>query len=96
MRLFIKVKTRSKKPGVEKLDESNGSTGSPRVGSAHSASSGQAGSPQVFIVRVREAPIEGKANEAVIKALAENLKIASWRIKILSGSASSNKVVEII
>jgi len=72
MRLFIKVKTRSKKPGVERLDESN------------------------FIVRVKEAPIEGRANEAVIKALAENLGIASWRIKILSGSASSNKVVEII
>lgn len=72
MRLFIKVKTRSKKPGVEKLDEGN------------------------FIVRVGEAPIEGKANTAVIKALAENLKIASWRIKILSGSTSSNKVVEII
>jgi hypothetical protein len=72
MRLFIKVKTRSKKPGVEKLDEGN------------------------FVVRVGVAPIEGKANEAVIKALAENLKIAGWRIKILSGSTSSNKVVEII
>lgn len=72
MRLFIKVKTKSKKPGVEKLDESN------------------------FIVRVKEAPIEGKANEAAIKALAENLGIAGWRIKILGGAASSNKVVEII
>lgn len=72
MRLFIKVKTRSKKPSVEKLDESN------------------------FVVRVGEAPIDGKANNAVIKALAENLNIASWRIKILSGSTSSNKVVEII
>ena len=72
MRLFIKVKTKSKKPGVEKLDESN------------------------FVVKVKEAPIEGKANEAVIKVLAENLNIASWRIKILGGAASSNKVVEII
>lgn len=72
MRLFVKVKTRSKKSGVEKLDEAS------------------------FVVRVKEAPIEGKANEAVIKALAENLNIASWRIKILSGSTSSNKVVEII
>lgn len=71
MRLFIKVKTRSKKPGVERLDEGN------------------------FVVRVGAAPIEGKANEAVIKALAENLNIAGWRIKILSGSTSSNKVVEI-
>jgi len=71
MRLFIKVKTRSKKPGVEKIDEDN------------------------FIVRVGEAPIDGKANEAVIKALAKKLDIASWRIKILSGSTSSNKVVEI-
>ncbi len=72
MRLFIKVKTRSKKPGVEKLDENN------------------------FVVKVKEAPIEGSANEAVIRALAENLNIASWRIKILSGLTSSNKVIEII
>ena len=71
MRFSVKVKTRSKKPGVEKLDESN------------------------FLVRVKEAPVEGKANEAVIKALAENLDIASWRIKIVSGKTSSNKVVEI-
>jgi len=89
MRLFIKVKTRSKKPGVEKLDEGNGSTGA-------SFEIGRMFLPQVFIVRVKEAPIEGKANEAVIRALAENLGIASWRIKILSGSTSSNKVVEII
>jgi len=72
MRFFIKVKIRSKKPGVEKIDENN------------------------FIVRVKEAPIEGRANDAVIKALAENLKIAEWRIKIVSGTTSSNKVVEII
>ncbi len=71
MRFSVKVKTRSKKPGVEKLDEGN------------------------FLVRVKEAPVEGKANEAVIKALAENLDIASWRIKIVSGITSSNKVVEI-
>ena len=71
MRLFIKVKTRSKKPGVERIDESN------------------------LIVRVGEAPVEGKANQAVIKALVEYLNIASWRIKILSGATSSNKVVEI-
>ena len=71
MRLFIKVKTRSKKPGVERLSENN------------------------FIVRVKEAPIEGGANEAVVKALGENLNIASWRVKIVGGSTSANKVVEI-
>jgi len=89
MRLFIKVKTRSKKSGVERLDKSNGLTGA-------STELSRMSSPQVFVVRVGEAPIEGKANSAVIKALAENLNIASWRIKILSGSTSSNKVVEII
>lgn len=72
MRFFVKVKTRSKKPGVEKVDESN------------------------FVVRVNEAPIEGRANVAVIKALAENFNIPNWRIKIVGGATSSNKIVEIV
>ncbi len=71
MRIFIKVKTNSAKPGIEKMDENN------------------------FVVRVKESPIKGMANEAVMNALAEYFKAANWRVKIIGGITSKNKIVEI-
>ncbi|MDD2731122.1 MAG: DUF167 domain-containing protein [Candidatus Portnoybacteria bacterium] len=49
-----------------------------------------------FSVAVTAPPEKGKANKAVILALAEYLKIAPSRIKILLGSTSKNKILEII
>ena len=48
-----------------------------------------------FIVSVKEPPVEGKANRAIINALAVYFKIASARIKIVSGWTSRQKVLEI-
>jgi uncharacterized protein len=69
MKLSVKVKTNSKKPGIEKIDESN------------------------FVVRVKELPIKGKANEAVKNILAEYFNIASWRIEIVGGNTSNKKYI---
>jgi len=49
-----------------------------------------------FIVKVKEPPKEGKANQAVIKLLAEHLGVAKSRVRILSGLKSKNKVVEVV
>lgn len=49
-----------------------------------------------FIVSVREPPERGKANEAIRNALAVYFKVASARIKIISGYSSRNKILEII
>lgn len=49
-----------------------------------------------FAVFVKEPPIKGKANEAIIKALADFMGIASSRLKIISGTASRQKIIEII
>jgi uncharacterized protein (TIGR00251 family) len=49
-----------------------------------------------FIVKVKEPPKEGKANQAVIKLLAEHFGIPQSQIKILSGFRSRNKVVEVV
>jgi uncharacterized protein YggU (UPF0235/DUF167 family) len=49
-----------------------------------------------FKVSVSEPPEKGKANAAVIRALAEYLKIAPSRIFIVAGSTSKNKIVNII
>jgi len=48
-----------------------------------------------FNVFVKALPIGGKANEAVIKLLADYFKLAKSRIKIVSGLKSKRKIVEI-
>ena len=49
-----------------------------------------------FIVKVKEPPKEGKANQAVIKLLAEHFGIPQSRVRILSGFKSKNKVIEVV
>jgi len=49
-----------------------------------------------YIVSVKEPPVKGKANEAIRNVLAVYFKIASSRVKIVSGYSSRNKTIEII
>jgi uncharacterized protein (TIGR00251 family) len=49
-----------------------------------------------LIVKVKEPPKEGKANEAVIKLLAEHFGVPQSQLRILSGFKSKNKVVEVV
>ncbi|TEU17411.1 MAG: DUF167 domain-containing protein [Dehalococcoidia bacterium] len=48
-----------------------------------------------FIVQGQEPPREGKANQAVIKLLAEHFGVPQSRVRILSGFGSRNKVIEV-
>jgi len=48
-----------------------------------------------FIAKVKEPPKEGKANQAVIKLLAEHFGVPQSQVRILSGFRSKNKVVEV-
>jgi uncharacterized protein (TIGR00251 family) len=48
-----------------------------------------------LIVKVREPPREGKANQAVIKLLARHFGVPHSQVKILSGFRSRNKVIEV-
>jgi uncharacterized protein (TIGR00251 family) len=48
-----------------------------------------------FIAKVKEPPKEGKANQAVIKLVAEHFGISQSKVRILSGLRSRNKVIEI-
>jgi len=45
-------------------------------------------------ISVKEPPVQGKANQAVIKLLAEYFKVMPKQIKILSGWSSKNKIIE--
>ena len=69
MKLFVQVKTNSKKPGVDKIDETH------------------------FVVRVTASPIDGKANAAVLKALAECLNKPISSLNIISGFKTKKKVI---
>jgi uncharacterized protein (TIGR00251 family) len=48
-----------------------------------------------FLIRVKEKPQEGKANRAVIKALAEYFEVPQSRIVLLKGQSSKEKIFEI-
>ncbi|KKR03132.1 MAG: hypothetical protein UT31_C0029G0009 [Parcubacteria group bacterium GW2011_GWF2_39_13b] len=48
-----------------------------------------------FIVSVCAPPIKGKANRAVIRALADYFKVSESRLRIAAGTTSKNKIVEI-
>ena len=48
-----------------------------------------------FIVKVKEPPKEGKANQAVIKLLAEHFGVSQSQVRILSGFKSKNKVIDV-
>ena len=48
-----------------------------------------------FIVSVKEPPVQGRANSAVIKALAEHFSTAQSNIQLISGFSSKQKTFEI-
>lgn len=46
-------------------------------------------------VKLKSPPIDGKANEELIKLLAENFNVSKSRIRIKSGLSSRQKLIEI-
>lgn len=46
-------------------------------------------------VKLKSAPVDGKANEELIKLLAENFNVSKSRIRIKSGLSSRQKLIEI-
>ncbi len=49
-----------------------------------------------YKIKITAAPVDGKANEAVIKLLSKEFDVPKSRIKIARGGACRDKVVEII
>ena len=48
-----------------------------------------------FVVSVKEPPIKGRANQAIIKALAKYFDCEKENVKIVSGYTSRQKIVGI-
>lgn len=49
----------------------------------------------ILRVRVAAAPVDGKANEALVRLLAGRLRVAASRVALASGAAARIKTVEI-
>jgi len=56
---------------------------------------GEAGE-NTFEVSVKEPPVAGRANMAIIKAVAGYFNVAPSRVRIISGYTSRQKILEII
>ncbi|MDD2889670.1 MAG: DUF167 domain-containing protein [bacterium] len=48
-----------------------------------------------YLVYVKVPPIENKANEAIIKLLAEHFNVSKSQVIILTGLTSKHKIIEI-
>lgn len=48
-----------------------------------------------YVVSVKEPPVKGRANIAIIKVVAEYFKVNCSNVKIVSGHASRSKIIEI-
>lgn len=48
-----------------------------------------------FVVSVKEPPIQGKANIAILKALATHFGVSPSEVRLVSGFSSKQKVFEI-
>lgn len=48
-----------------------------------------------FVISVKEQPIKGKANLAIIRALAKYFGVESSKVNIVSGHASRQKIIRI-
>lgn len=51
--------------------------------------------PGVFEVSVKEPPLQGRANAAIAKALAEHFGVSKSQVVLASGFSSKQKVFEI-
>jgi hypothetical protein len=49
-----------------------------------------------FVVAVKEVAEDGRANDAVIRALAEHLQIEPYQLRITSGHNARKKILEIL
>jgi uncharacterized protein (TIGR00251 family) len=50
----------------------------------------------IFIVKVKEPPSEGKANRAMVKLLAKYLGVPVTQVNIIKGESSRTKVIEVL
>ena len=89
MKIIVKAKTRAKENKVERASQPVLDLGSKSIDNKKREDL------VIYKVSVKEAPVDGKANEAIIKALAEYFDVAKSNVTLVSGQSSKQKVFEI-
>lgn len=51
---------------------------------------------RTYKVWIKEAPIDGKANDSIVRLLAQYFKINRSAVKLISGAAAKQKIFEIL
>lgn len=84
MKIIVKAKTRAKQNRVERVEQP-----------ALELDQNKNNTLAIYKVYVKEAPVNGKANEAIIEALSEYFDTAKSNIVLLSGASGKQKFFEI-
>ncbi len=82
MKIIAKVKTKTKEDSIVRVNQPELKLG------------GRETLPQ-YIISVKAEPVDGKANEAIIKLLADYFDVSKSSITLISGQSSKQKVFEI-
>ena len=84
MKIIVKAKTRAKMTKVERLEQP-----------VLDLEEKKRGERVTYKVSVKEMPVNGQANGAIIDALAEYFDTAKSNINLISGQSSKQKIFEI-
>ena len=82
MRISVIAKTNTKTESIERVTQ-------PTLGLEPVTE------PVVYKVSVQAVPVDGKANRAIIKALAKYFDVAPISVRIVSGETAKKKIIEI-
>lgn len=83
MRIIVQAKSQAKEDRVERITQ-------PTLNFTDSKSE-----PDLYKVWVKAQPVHGKANEAIIKVLADYFKVTQSQVKLISGVSSKRKHFQI-
>jgi uncharacterized protein YggU (UPF0235/DUF167 family) len=88
MKIFVKAKPGAKQSYIKEdpagLFDGNGKNGRP-----------SAVPERRFVVAVTERAIQGRANDAIVRALAEYFHVPRAAVRIVAGTTAKEKIVEI-
>lgn len=85
MKIFVKAKPNSKE---EKIIP-------PLSTLQLNSNENDSGNKEWFTVWVKEVPMQGRANVAIAKVLAQYFKVSNSQVKLISGFSSKQKIFEI-
>ncbi len=86
MKIIVKAKPKAKEEKVERVTPHQISL---------NLKFGEGAEMDVYKVSVKEPPVDGRANEAITKALAKHFGVSLSQVRLVSGARGKKKIFEI-